>query len=497
MNSNNNIAKGAIISYISIFLNIIISFIYTPWMIRQIGVSDYGLYSLITSFVSYFLLDFGLDSAITRFIAKYRAEGDERKVENMLGLTTKVYLLIDAIIFFALIVLFFHISGIFKGLTPEEIEKMKLLYCIAGGFSVLNFVLKPMSGAMMAFEMFVENKLLDMVTRVGTVLLIVVALIFSANVYWLVLINGATAFCVSLTKYFVLVKKTGLKINWYFWNRTEVKLLFSFSVWVFLISLAQRFRLSLVNTILGIFANSREIAIFAIGMMIEGLIWNFSSALNGLFLPKVSRMKQTDNKEAIMKLMIKVGRIQLFIISFLFSGFVVFGRQFISLWVGSEFGKVYLVVIFLTITNIVSLTQHIASDVVYAEGKVNYTGKAIFLTSIIGLAGSCFLARDWGAIGCAACSGLGLFFYVVWVNFFYKNDLGIDVCRFFRECHGKILPFLSLFAVIAFVVTNNIIINSWMILLLIVGIYCMLFWFVSYAIMNNEEKNMVQRFIKK
>lgn len=388
--SSNNITKGAIISYVSILLNILISFVYTPWMIRQIGVSDYGLYSLITSFVSYFLLDFGLDSAITRFIAKYRAEGDKKKVENMLGLTTKVYLLIDTIIFFVLIALFFFISGIFKGLTLEEIEKMKVLYCIAGGFSVLNFVLKPMSGAMMAFELFVENKFLDMVTRVGTVLLIVVALMASANVYWLVLINGATAFCVSLTKYFVLVKKTGLKINWLFWNHTEVKLLFSFSLWVFLISLAQRFRLSLVNTVLGIFANSTEIALFAMGMVIEGLIWNFSSALNGLFLPKVSRMNQTDDKEAIMKLMIKVGRIQLFIIGFLFSGFVVFGRQFISLWVGPEFSQVYLVVIFLTFTNIVSMTQHIASDVVYAEGKVNYTGKVIFLTSLIGLVGSCF-----------------------------------------------------------------------------------------------------------
>lgn len=107
--SSNNITKGAIISYVSILLNILISFVYTPWMIRQIGVSDYGLYSLITSFVSYFLLDFGLDSAITRFIAKYRAEGDKKKVENMLGLTTKVYLLIDTIIFLYLL-LYFSLS---------------------------------------------------------------------------------------------------------------------------------------------------------------------------------------------------------------------------------------------------------------------------------------------------------------------------------------------------------------------------------------------------
>ena len=93
------IAKGAIISYIAIFLNIAITFFYTPWMIRQIGVSDYGLYSLVGTFISYFIIDFGLSGAITRFIAKYRAEGNQKKVENMLGLTTKVYLYIDALIF--------------------------------------------------------------------------------------------------------------------------------------------------------------------------------------------------------------------------------------------------------------------------------------------------------------------------------------------------------------------------------------------------------------
>ena len=90
--AKSQIAKGAIISYISIFLNIIISLVYTPWMINKIGVSDYGLYSLVTAFLSYFLLDFGLSGTITRFIAKYRAEGNEVKVSNMLGITAKVYL---------------------------------------------------------------------------------------------------------------------------------------------------------------------------------------------------------------------------------------------------------------------------------------------------------------------------------------------------------------------------------------------------------------------
>ena len=138
MTAKSQIAKGAVISYISIFLNILISLVYTPWMIRKIGVSDYGLYSLVGAFLSYFLLDFGLSNTITRFIAKYRAEGNEQKVENMLGLTAKVYFALDTIIFVALFVLYFFLTEIFGGgLTFEEIEKLKVLYCIAGIFSVL------------------------------------------------------------------------------------------------------------------------------------------------------------------------------------------------------------------------------------------------------------------------------------------------------------------------------------------------------------------------
>ena len=78
------IAKDAIISYIAIFLNLAITFFYTPWMIRQIGISDYGLYSLVGTFIAYFIIDFGLSGTIIRFIAKYRAEGYHAKLENML-----------------------------------------------------------------------------------------------------------------------------------------------------------------------------------------------------------------------------------------------------------------------------------------------------------------------------------------------------------------------------------------------------------------------------
>jgi len=485
------IAKGAIISYIAIFLNIAITFFYTPWMIRQIGVSDYGLYSLVGTFISYFIIDFGLSGAIQRFIAKYLAEGNQTKVENMLGLTTKVYLSIDAVIFLALFVCYFFINNIFGGLTAEEIEKLKVLYVIAGTFSVLSFVWHPMNGAMMAYEYFVENKLIDMFHKVGTVVFIVIALILNGGVYELVFITGAVGFLSSLFKFLVFKKKSKIKINWAYADRQEMKSLMSFSGWVFLTSMAQRFRLTLIPTLLGVLANSTEISIFALGMTIEAMVYTLSSALNGLFLPKVTRLLHANNSsKEITDLMIRVGRLQLYIIGLILLGFWLVGQPFLNLWVGEKFHMSYYVVIFLTITNIVSLTQHIAGDVVYAQNKVKFTASLTFVSSGLSLLGSVLLAPHYGAVGCAFSFGVAMTVNLIWLNVFYRKKLNIDVLRFFKECHLKILPLLLSLTIAAFFVQRFLMIDSWIKLGIFVATYTVVYLLISYLFLfNQEEKN--------
>ena len=109
MNSAKQIKIGAILSYLSIALNIVTGLIYTPWMISQIGKPQYGLYTLANSLITLFLIDFGLSSATSRYISKYRADGEEEKIGGFLGAIYKLYLLIDAVIFTVLLILFFFL----------------------------------------------------------------------------------------------------------------------------------------------------------------------------------------------------------------------------------------------------------------------------------------------------------------------------------------------------------------------------------------------------
>lgn len=499
MSVRNNIAKGAIISYVSIFLNIAISLVYTPWMIHQIGVSDYGLYSLVGAFLGYFMLDFGLAGTITRFVAKYRAEGDEQKVANMLGLTAKVYLVLDAIIFTVIFILYFFLTDIFGGgLTPEEIEKLKVLYCISGTFSILSFLFKPVSGAMMAYEYFVENKLLDMLVRVGTVVFIVIMLLLGGNVYHLVFITGFVGFSAALLRYTIFIKKSKLKINWGYFQKAELIGLFSFSVWVLVIQLSQMFRLSLIPTILGIFNNTTEISIFSVGRNLEGMVYTISAALNGLFLPMVSRMVHSGDQKGIMELMIRVGRIQLFIILLIFSGFCVFGQSFINLWVGETFNASYYVFLLLVFVNILSLTMQIGMDLVYAENKIKYTAMRVVISSALGLILSILFAPKYGAIGCAAATGFALVLTQVLYVDFYRRKMGLNMGYFFKNCHLKIMPLIVVYSAIVYVVWQQLHLNGWFSLIVAIGAYALGYFAMAWLFLTNQsEKDLIKGIIKK
>ena len=133
----NQIKYGAVISYAALFINILIGLVYTPWMINSIGKADYGLYTLAFSVIQIFVFDFGLSQAVTRFVAKYLAEGRQDKANQLIGVTYKLYLVADVVIFTLLVGVFFFIPDIYKGLTPEELHKFKVVYAVAAIFNLI------------------------------------------------------------------------------------------------------------------------------------------------------------------------------------------------------------------------------------------------------------------------------------------------------------------------------------------------------------------------
>src|SRR5699024_12765278 len=102
--------SGVYLSYISLFVSNVSNLILTPFIIRNLGDSEYGLYMLIGAFVGYIaVLDFGLGNTIVRFVAKYRAENDKKSEENFLYSTFIIYSMISAVILLIGVILYFNL----------------------------------------------------------------------------------------------------------------------------------------------------------------------------------------------------------------------------------------------------------------------------------------------------------------------------------------------------------------------------------------------------
>ena len=69
---------GTILSYVQIIVSNTISLVYTPYMLRVMGQSEYGIYGTANSFISYLsVLSMGVGGAYIRFNAKCRVNNDK------------------------------------------------------------------------------------------------------------------------------------------------------------------------------------------------------------------------------------------------------------------------------------------------------------------------------------------------------------------------------------------------------------------------------------
>ena len=192
MEDNRQIKIGAVLAYGTIAFNILAGLIYTPWMIREIGQSDYGIYGLATSLIAMFSADFGLGSAATRFLSKYKAQNDEKKISQFMGVTLKLYLILDIIILGILCICFFFLSDIYQGLTNNEVIKLRVVFVISGLFTTISFPFQPLNGMIVASERFIFQKVVDFINKFVTVVVMILLLCNGFGLYALVKIGRAS-----------------------------------------------------------------------------------------------------------------------------------------------------------------------------------------------------------------------------------------------------------------------------------------------------------------
>ncbi|MBB2183428.1 oligosaccharide flippase family protein [Lachnospiraceae bacterium MD1] len=492
-NSMNQIKKGAMISYLAIGVSLLSGLLYTPWMVKQIGVNDYGLYTLATSLISIFLIDFGISEAVSRFISKYNAEGNQQKVNDFLGLIYKLYFFIDLLIFLLLIIMYFFIPVIYSELTPEEIDKFKVIYMITSAFSIISLPFITLNGILTSYEKFKTLKLSDLVHKLIVLTLMVIALMLGYKLYALVLVNVFAGLLIIVIKLFYIHNTLPIKVNIKFWETKLLKEVFGFSIWSTVSTFANRFIFSIIPSILGAVSGSSQIAIFGVASTLESYAYIISGAVNGMFLPKVSKIltNKNDGKD-VLPLMIKVGRIQYSIIGLIFIGFTVVGKEFIYLWMGKDFDLAYYCALLMMLPGVFRVPQQIASITIIAMNKVRIQAFIYVIVAILNILFSSILSQYFGALGAAISICLVYFIRLIIMNIIYYKVLHINIFSFIKACYIDMAPPMLITLIVGIIINHFTAYSLWIFLIkgtFIVVLYIILLWKMS---LNHYEKSLIK-----
>lgn len=493
----NQIKFGAIISYIALFVNVLIGLLYTPWLISTIGKSDYGLYTLALSIISLLAFDFGLGNATTKFITQYLAEKNQEKVDNLLGLIYKLYIGIDILLLLVFTGIYFFLPEIYTGLNENEISRFSVVFLIAAVFCLISFPNIPQNGILKSYEKFVQVKSCDLFNRVFIVITMSVCLLNGFGLYTLILVNSISGLITIVLKQIIISRYTPISVSLKYWNIAEVKVIITFTVWVTIAALSQRMIFAIAPSILGIFSNSTEIAILGVAITIESFVYLFADALNGMFLPRVSRMLADNDTDHILELMIKIGRIQIFIIGFIIIWIVSFGNAFVDVWIGDNYEMVLPCLILIVLPSFLHLPQEIGLTYLIAANKVKFQAYIYICMGLINILLGIPLSSQFGSIGICCSIFIAYIFRTVSLDFVFKKSLHLDILRFFKESYFKLIIPLGIVLVVSILVAVYIPLSGWLglivksacsffIYLLVIGKFCT----------NAYERNLVSQVLK-
>ncbi|OBQ54107.1 oligosaccharide flippase family protein [Tamlana sp. s12] len=496
------IKTASIVSYLTIFTNIIVGIGLTPLILSSLGKSEYGLYMLVGSLIGYLaLLDFGLTPTTVRFVSKYRHENDKDKEESFIATNLGIYAGLAVVITLIGLVFYVTFDYFFDNLSADDLVLFKVMYLLM----LLNLIWVMIRGALvgiiMAYEQFNFPKILNYARILLRAITIIIVLKSGGKALGIVIIDTVFNLLVLLTYYIFIRIKIPVKFNFSKFNKKYVSKIFSYSIWIFLGLLMDQLYWRSGQTILGIKSTTEEIAVFAIAMLFISYYMTMSSAISGLFLPTATKMyvNKASHTE-LNNLMVKVGRIQWFVISNMLFGFLFFGNQFIKLWIGDGYEDSWVIASMIMITLTTPSLQNVGNSILEAYNLHVHKIKINTALAIVSVIVAVFLVDIYDSIGIAiAIASSVILGQNIYNNYYFKKHIGLNIKTYATSMlKGNIfsIPLVIISAYLINLISFNS--GSWYNLAIKISLFILLstIW-IYFVAMNSYEKGLVNSLLSK
>lgn len=493
----NQLKAGVVLNYVVIFLNTVVGLLYTPYMLRMMGQSEYGLYSLVASVIAYLtVLDLGFGNAIVRYTAKFRAEKKTEEQYEMFGMFFLLYLVIGIIAFGIGLGLYFNVGTLFGNtMTAVELDRARIMMLLLVANLAFTFPMSIWGSIIQAYEDFVFQKSLNIIRIILNTAVMICLLHFGYKAVAMVVVQTIFNVLTLVINFIYCRRKLNIHIYFRFkhfhWGFLKEVAIYSF--WIFLNAIMDRVYWSTGQFVLGAMVGTAAVAVFAIAIQLEGMYMQFSTAISSVFLPKVTAMVATNrSRKEISDLFIRTGRMQYIVLAYILSGFIIFGRQFIELWAGADYTDAYIISLLFFIPLTVPLIQNLGITILQARNEMKFRSVLYIIIALVSLAMQIVLTRFFGGIGCAmGVSGALVVGQILIMNVYYRRRQDLDIKTFWKEISKmSIIPIILIFSSML-VIRHFFALDSWGKLILGIAAFSLVYipLFFRFS-MTDDERNL-------
>ncbi len=499
--SNFRYQSGALLSYVSTILNVVVGLAFTPFLVSKLGQSDYGLYQMIGSLVGYMVIfDLGLGTTITRYVAKYRAEQDIESMRNFLAICLRVYILIGIFVLAVCLGLYFNLDRIFhNALGSDQIESAKEMFIILSLNISASFLFQSFSAIMKGYEKFPADRLLIIIRTVMRYIIMTILLLMGYHAVSIVITDTVLNIAFSVARFLYCKRILGIKFLLIYFDRKLLKEIIGYSGLLFALTILSILDEQTDKVIVGLTSGTNQVTICAIGMTIYNLFQQFGFSIISMVLPKLTQVHAIKNEQDknYMRIFTKSGRAQLTVLTAIIVGFTVFGQQFVELWVGREYRMSFWIALAMMWAYFIPFTGGAFGEALTAQNKLKGITTIYAIKAVVNVLISIPLASRFGAVGSALGTAItGILGSNVAAYILYSKVLKVNMWVYFKSIFTGfwLTIMLSLSAGLLIGVIGG---SGWGSLIGKVIVFLMVYasctWFIS---LNRNEKDIIISFAK-
>ncbi|MBQ3069565.1 MAG: oligosaccharide flippase family protein [Clostridia bacterium] len=501
----NQVKYGAVMSYVSYALSVVLTLVSTPLMIEHLGDQggEYGVYQMMLPLVSCLtVLTFGLGSAYTRYYSIYKAENNREKMAHLNGMFLTIYSVLGLLAVSIGFIMSLFVGQMFPGMSREYVPLAATLLRIMSLNMGLSFPAYVFTAHIIVNEQYLYQKTAAALKMVLNPTLTILLLLLGQGSVAITLLALGLTLAMGLCDAWYCFKRLHMPLSFRRFETDLLKEMLRFTSFVFLSNLVDEINWNSDRIVLGIVKNEEEVAVYSVGAQLNIYFLTLSTMLANVFVPRVHRLvaqKRPDSE--ISDLFIKVGRYQFMIMSFILIGFIAIGEGFMRFYSSPEYVDkgAYIITLMLMIPAVVPSVQTLGIEIQQAKNKHRFRAVTYAIVAVANVALSIPLSMWLGGVGAA----LGTTFTVVvgkglLMNWYYKKHIGLDIGRFWKAIGriglGMLVPLLVAVCMAVFLE-----ITSWQQLLFwgaAIAVLELLFM-VGFAMNKNDFETLLAPFLRR